>query len=165
MWSGQVGCEKLTWAPLVWVMSSLTSHRPCGSGWELEIWTRSSLRTQNGHKFYHSDLNIIVGKKKKNCITHWPVHSTQSFRVRAQRFSDVSIIVPLCYCKQVSSFLVIYYQHNWLKQERKVQQPDLKLLLNQRCFFISGMVIRSSGLWSRIFVNRPRTEADCSCHC
>lgn len=33
--------------------------------------------------------------------------------------------------------------------------PDLKLLLNQRCFLISGMVNLSSGLCSNILDNRP----------
>lgn len=36
--------------------------------------------------------------------------------------------------------------------------PDLKLLLNQRCFLISGMVNLSSGLCSNILDSRPDKE-------
>lgn len=39
-------------------------------------------------------------------------------------------------------------------------KPDLKLLLNHLCFLIPGMVIRSSGLWSSIFVNRPTDQIE-----
>lgn len=42
-----------------------------------------------------------------------------------------------------------------MKIKYKAEIPDLKLLLNQRCFFISGMVILSFGLCSNILDNRP----------
>lgn len=42
-----------------------------------------------------------------------------------------------------------------IKNSKKAEIPDLKLLLNQRCFLISGMVFLSFGLCSNILDNKP----------
>lgn len=94
-------------------------------------------------------------------LLYWPVFSSQlrDFRVSPMHLGYWRVILSFYCCGQKSNRISIILERvkEVLRWHLKTV-PDLKLLLNQRCFLISGMVNLSSGLWSNILDSRPDEE-------